>query len=250
MTAGQLNGSNHVNNHTQPVDHYTTRAIHIGSHPDPSTGAVIPSLSVATTYLQDGVNKPRGFEYSRSSNPTRKTLEEVLTSLETSPVGLVGDGNGGARDDESGGETLVFASGSAGTAALAAWVSLEEEEGGAGGVGKASEGGGGHVLAVNDVVSHSRCLMLPHGFLCLSVCLCGCSGRLQARNQVLLLPPPCAFCTFALPLLSSPFLPSSVPSFLSLSPPRSILLPPCHHPTNSSTAARRDFSRELPRAPV
>ena len=134
-------------------DHYTTRSIHIGSHPDPSTGAVVPSLSVATTYLQDGVNKPRGYDYSRSSNPTREILEEVLTSLETSPTSAVSDGPGGSRSDASGGETLVFASGSAGTAALAAWVSLGVEEGGAGGGG--GNGGGGHVLAVNDVVSVS-----------------------------------------------------------------------------------------------
>lgn len=156
MTAGYPNGASNgkINapaHHAGHTDHYTTRSIHIGSHPDPSTGAVIPSLSVATTYLQDGVNKPRGFEYSRSSNPTRKTLEEVLTSLETSPVGEVKNGEGGSLGDKSGGETLVFASGSAGTAALAAWVSLGVEEGGAGG-GKGGMGGG-HVLAVNDVVS-------------------------------------------------------------------------------------------------
>jgi cystathionine beta-lyase/cystathionine gamma-synthase len=39
------------------ADHYATRAIHIGSEPDPTTGAVIPSLSVATTFKQTGVGK-------------------------------------------------------------------------------------------------------------------------------------------------------------------------------------------------
>lgn len=38
---------------------FATRAIHIGSEPDPSTGAVVPSLSVATTFKQDGINKTR-----------------------------------------------------------------------------------------------------------------------------------------------------------------------------------------------
>jgi len=149
-------------------------------------------------------------------------LEEVLTSLETSPVGLVRDGNGGAREDESGGETLVFSSGSAGTAALAAWVSLEEEEGGAGGVGKAGGGGGGHVLAVNDVVSHSRCLMLPHGSLYLSVyvdVLDGC--RLVIKScffpSLRLLHLRSASPFFALPPLLSPLLSPLLP--LHVSPP-------------------------------
>ncbi|KAK8858814.1 hypothetical protein IAR55_003044 [Kwoniella newhampshirensis] len=127
-------------------DHFSTRAIHVGSDPDPSTGAVVPSLSVATTFKQDGVGKPRGYDYSRSANPTRSALEALLTSLETSPSSLTSED---ARDDASGGESLVFASGSAVTAAVAHWVTLAEAEGGAG--GKDGQGGGGHVLSVNDV---------------------------------------------------------------------------------------------------
>lgn len=126
-----------INGHTH--DAYSTRAIHVGSEPDPTTGAVVPNLSVATTFQQDGVNQHRGHEYSRSSNPTRSLLERQLTSLET----------GGP------GESLVFASGSAATAALASWVSLAGKEGGAGGADGFS-GGGGHILAVNDVVSLTR----------------------------------------------------------------------------------------------
>ncbi|WWD18706.1 hypothetical protein CI109_103160 [Kwoniella shandongensis] len=127
-------------------DHFSTRAIHVGSEPDPSTGAVVPSLSVATTFKQDGVGKPRVYEYSRSANPTRSALEALLTSLETCPSSFTSED---AHHDASGGESLVFASGSAATAAVAHWVSLAEAEGGAG--GKDGQGGGGHILAVNDV---------------------------------------------------------------------------------------------------
>ncbi|WVR06566.1 hypothetical protein IAU60_003597 [Kwoniella sp. DSM 27419] len=130
-------------------DHFTTRSIHVGSEPDPSTGAVVPSLSVATTFKQDGIGKLRGstgYDYSRSGNPSRGALEELLTSLETSPSGPVGPD---AREDVSGGETLVFSSGSAATAAIAHWVTLAEVEGGAG--GRDGNGGGGHILSVNDV---------------------------------------------------------------------------------------------------
>ncbi|WVQ84987.1 hypothetical protein IAT38_007151 [Cryptococcus sp. DSM 104549] len=129
-------------------DQYATRAIHVGSEPDPSTGAVVPSLSVATTFKQAGVGKlqAQGFDYSRSDNPTRSALEALLTSLETSPAGAVAED---ARGDASGGDTLVFSSGSAATAAIAHWVTLTAAEGGAG--GKDGNGGGGHILAVNDV---------------------------------------------------------------------------------------------------
>ncbi|WVQ96323.1 hypothetical protein IAU59_003427 [Kwoniella sp. CBS 9459] len=131
---------------TQRHDHFSTRSIHVGSEPDPSTGAVVPSLSVATTFKQDGIGKMRGYDYSRSGNPTRSALEELLTSLETSPSGPVSQD---ARADASGGESLVFASGSAATAAVAHWVTLSEKEGGAG--GKDGSGGAGHILSVNDV---------------------------------------------------------------------------------------------------
>ncbi|KAK4688367.1 hypothetical protein P7C73_g1740, partial [Tremellales sp. Uapishka_1] len=125
---------------TPRVDHHSTRSIHVSSEPDPKTGAVVPSLSVSTTFKQDGVGLHRGHEYSRTSNPTRSDLETLLTSLET----------WSATQSPAGGETLVFASGSAATAALAHWVSLSSEEGGAGGE-DGKTGGGGHILAVNDV---------------------------------------------------------------------------------------------------
>ena len=62
---------------------FSTRAIHVGSEPDPATGAVVPSISVATTYLQDGVGGLRGgYEYSRSANPTRDALQAALAAVE------------------------------------------------------------------------------------------------------------------------------------------------------------------------
>lgn len=62
---------------------FSTRAIHVGSEPDPSTGAVIPPIYPSTTYKQDGIGHLRGgYEYSRSANPTRTALQECLAALD------------------------------------------------------------------------------------------------------------------------------------------------------------------------
>ncbi len=62
---------------------FSTRAIHVGSEPDPTTGAVIPPIHLATTYKQDGVGGLRGgYEYSRSGNPTRDALQQALAAVE------------------------------------------------------------------------------------------------------------------------------------------------------------------------
>ncbi|MGV1004153.1 MAG: cystathionine gamma-synthase [Candidatus Nanopelagicales bacterium] len=61
---------------------FETRAIHSGQEPDPATGAVVPPLSLSTTFAQQGVGGHRGFDYSRSGNPTRAALETALASLE------------------------------------------------------------------------------------------------------------------------------------------------------------------------
>ena len=69
-----------------------TRVVHAGQDPDPSTGAVVPPLHLASTFEQDAVGVPRaGYEYARSGNPTRQGFESSLAALEspTSPaVGL------------------------------------------------------------------------------------------------------------------------------------------------------------------
>lgn len=62
---------------------FSTRAIHAGSEPDPTTGAVVPPIYQVSTYKQDGVGGLRnGYEYSRSANPTRTALEEALAAVE------------------------------------------------------------------------------------------------------------------------------------------------------------------------
>jgi len=98
-------------------DGFGTRAIHVGSDPDPSTGAVIPAISLSTTYKQEGIGNHKGFEYSRSGNPNRSALERMLASLES----------GGAY-------ALAFASGSATTATVIQ-----------------SLGHNAHIVSVNDV---------------------------------------------------------------------------------------------------
>jgi cystathionine gamma-synthase len=62
---------------------FSSRAIHVGSEPDPTTGAVVPPIYATSTYKQDGVGGLRGgYEYSRSANPTRTALEECFAALE------------------------------------------------------------------------------------------------------------------------------------------------------------------------
>jgi cystathionine gamma-synthase len=61
---------------------FETRAIHAGQEPDPATGAIVPPISLTTTFAQTAVGEHEGFEYSRSGNPTRAALEACLASLE------------------------------------------------------------------------------------------------------------------------------------------------------------------------
>ncbi|KIM72375.1 hypothetical protein PILCRDRAFT_803920 [Piloderma croceum F 1598] len=112
----------YTNGHKLHVDGFSTRAVHVGSDPDEATGAVIPALSLSTTYKQTGVGNHKGFEYSRSGNPNRNALESTLASLES-----------------AGAHALAFSSGSATTATI-----LQ------------SLGPGAHVLSVNDVYGGTR----------------------------------------------------------------------------------------------
>lgn len=96
---------------------FETLAIHAGQQPDPRNGAVMVPIYQTSTYVQDGVGRPRdGYEYSRTKNPTRLALEECLAALEGADYGL------------------AFASGMAATDAVLRLVD-----------------GGGHVVAGNDV---------------------------------------------------------------------------------------------------
>jgi cystathionine gamma-synthase len=67
---------------------FDTRAVHAGQPPDPTTGAVVTPISLSTTFAQDGVGGHKGFEYSRSGNPTRAALETCVASLESARHGL------------------------------------------------------------------------------------------------------------------------------------------------------------------
>lgn len=77
--------------------HFRTRAIHIGNERDPQTGAVVPPVHFASTFVQPGAGEWGEFDYSRSGNPTRKSFETTLASL------------------EGGGHALAFSTGMAAT---------------------------------------------------------------------------------------------------------------------------------------
>eukprot|EP00166_Cyanidium_caldarium_P004506 ctg_477.g150 len=81
--------------------HFETAAIHVGQAPDPHSGAVIPPLSLSTTFAQRAPGEPIAhYDYSRSSNPTRESLEQCVAAL------------------EAGTDAVAFASGLAATTTL------------------------------------------------------------------------------------------------------------------------------------
>lgn len=61
---------------------FETKAIHISQEPDPTTGSIIPPIYQTTTYVLEEIGKDKGFDYTRSSNPTRLALEKNLAALE------------------------------------------------------------------------------------------------------------------------------------------------------------------------
>jgi cystathionine gamma-lyase len=66
-----------------PKNHdFATRVIHVGGEPDPVTGAIMPPIYQTSTYVQASPGVHKGYEYTRSHNPTRTRLEECLASLE------------------------------------------------------------------------------------------------------------------------------------------------------------------------
>jgi len=67
---------------------FSTRAIHAGGHPDKETGAVMPPIYQTSTYVQSSPGEHKGYEYTRSHNPTRSRLEENLASLEQTRYAL------------------------------------------------------------------------------------------------------------------------------------------------------------------
>ena len=85
---------------TRTGDHFETLAIHAGQEPDPTTGAVMTPVYFTSTYAQSGPGEHKGFEYSRTRNPTRDALQGCLAAL------------------ENGKHALAFASGLAATDAV------------------------------------------------------------------------------------------------------------------------------------
>ena len=79
---------------------FATKAIHSGQEPDPSTGAIIGPIYTSSTYVQESPGEHKGYDYSRTSNPTRKALEICMTDL------------------EEGGQGFAFSSGMAATATV------------------------------------------------------------------------------------------------------------------------------------
>jgi cystathionine beta-lyase/cystathionine gamma-synthase len=79
---------------------FETNAIHIGNDPDSSTGSISPPIHLTSTYVQEGIGKNKGFDYSRGNNPTRQRLEQNIASL------------------EGGYDAVAFSSGMAATTAL------------------------------------------------------------------------------------------------------------------------------------
>jgi cystathionine beta-lyase/cystathionine gamma-synthase len=79
---------------------FETNAIHIGNEPDISTGSISPPIHLTSTYIQEGIGKNKGYDYSRGNNPTRQRLEQNIASL------------------EGGCDAIAFSSGMAATTAL------------------------------------------------------------------------------------------------------------------------------------
>lgn len=68
---------------------FATKVIHSGGEPDKETGAIMPPIFQTSTYVQESPGKHRGYEYTRSHNPTRTRLEENLADLEGAKHALV-----------------------------------------------------------------------------------------------------------------------------------------------------------------
>ena len=67
---------------------FSTDAIHVGQEPDPATGAIIIPIYQTSTYVQEQLGRHKGYEYSRTANPTRAALERNLASLERGQFGF------------------------------------------------------------------------------------------------------------------------------------------------------------------
>src|SRR5205085_255144 len=67
---------------------FSTKAIHAGNEPDPTTGAVSVPIYQTSTYAQERLGKHKGYEYARTQNPTRSALEKNIAALESARFGF------------------------------------------------------------------------------------------------------------------------------------------------------------------
>ena len=67
---------------------FATRAIHAGQEPDPTTGAIMPPIYATSTYVQESPGVHKGYEYSRTQNPTRMAYERCIADLESGTHGF------------------------------------------------------------------------------------------------------------------------------------------------------------------
>ena len=79
-------------------DRFETLAIHAGQDPDPATGAAVVPIYATSTYVQESPGVHKGYEYSRTDNPTRTALQTQIAALE----GVDSDGDGGCVATASG----------------------------------------------------------------------------------------------------------------------------------------------------
>jgi cystathionine beta-lyase len=77
---------------------FGTKAIHAGVHPDPTTGAIMTPIYQTSTYVQASPGKHKGYEYSRTQNPTRDALQKSIAALENGKYGLCFSSGMGAID--------------------------------------------------------------------------------------------------------------------------------------------------------
>jgi cystathionine gamma-lyase len=100
---------------------FATRAIHAGQEPDPTTGAIMPPIYATSTYVQESPGVHKGYEYSRTQNPTRMAYERCVADL------------------ESGAHGFAFASGMAATGTILELVDS-----------------GSHIIAMDDLYGGTR----------------------------------------------------------------------------------------------
>jgi len=67
---------------------FSTKAVHAGQSPDPTTGAIMTPVYLTSTYVQEELGRNKGYEYSRVSNPTRTPLEQNIAALEEGEHGM------------------------------------------------------------------------------------------------------------------------------------------------------------------